>query len=63
VIANQVASKALVAVKKARRGSGGNGQDRAPATQRRCGKCGETGHNARTCQEDREPSPKSEAST
>ena len=52
-----------MAVKKARRGSGGDGQDRAPATQRCCGKCGETRHNAQTCQKDREPSSESKAST
>ena len=52
-----------MAVKKAQRGSGSDSQDKAPATQRRCGKCGETGHNARTYQEDREPSSESEAST
>ena len=61
--ANQVAAEASITVKKPRRGSGGNGQDQAPTTQRRCGKCGETRHNARTCQLDREPSPKSVAST
>jgi len=47
--ANQVAAEASITVKKPRRGGGGNGQDQAPTTQRRCRKCGETGHNARTC--------------
>jgi hypothetical protein len=42
---------------------GGNreGEGTAPRQLRRCGKCGETGHNARTCQEDWEAS--SNAST
>ena len=52
-----------MAVKKAWRGGGGDGQDRAPATQHCCGKCNKTGHNTQTCQEDRKPSPESEVST
>ena len=29
----------------------GNNAEAGPATQRRCGNCGKTGHNVRTCQE------------
>ena len=63
VAADQVAAEASITVKKPRKGSGSNSQDQAPTTQRRCGKCGKTGHNVRTCQLDREPSPESVAST
>ena len=46
--------------KKAR---GQGSQDRAPATQRRCGTCRGAGHNARTCRQVKEVTSKSEAST
>jgi hypothetical protein len=46
--------------KKARRQGG---QDRAPATQRRCGTCGVAGHNTRTCRQVKEVVSESEAST
>ena len=61
--ADQVAAKASSTpqrLKKARnREASGEGQ----RGQRRCGKCGGTGHNVRTCQNTEELSSKSETST
>ena len=37
-------------------GRNGGGENGGPATARKCGKCGNTGHNARTCQVDEEMS-------
>ncbi|KAH8728843.1 hypothetical protein GQ44DRAFT_608063, partial [Phaeosphaeriaceae sp. PMI808] len=36
--------------------------ERAQPGQRRCGNCGKTGHNARTCQEDKEETSESDNS-
>ena len=48
-----------VAVRKSGGRSAEGGESEAgPATQRRCGKCGKTGHNVRTCQEVEETSDK-----
>ncbi|KAF1828341.1 hypothetical protein BDW02DRAFT_574951 [Decorospora gaudefroyi] len=47
-------------VSKKARGSGS--QERVQPTQRRCGNCGKTGHNARTCQKDEEEASESNAS-
>jgi hypothetical protein len=60
--ADQVAaSTALVAnLPKKTRSSGA--PEGALPTQRRCSKCGETGHNARTCQKDIDASSEPEAS-
>jgi hypothetical protein len=46
---------------KRARGSGGAGVTKP--TQRRCGKCGEVGHNARTCSKAEEETSESDAST
>ena len=35
-------------------GENGDSSKRVATTSRRCGVCGETGHNARTCSKDRE---------
>ena len=43
------ATAGCTALKKAR---GEGSQEKAQPGQRRCGTCGETGHNARTCQKD-----------
>ena len=42
-------------VQQEMRQNGGPGRG-APGRERRCGTCGKTGHNARTCQEDEEMS-------
>lgn len=42
---------------------GGGVADGGQPAQRRCGKCGKTGHNARTCQDDRGETSESDAST
>jgi hypothetical protein len=47
--------------KKAR--GGGGDQERAQPALRRCGNCGGTRHNARTCKKDTEASSKLDAST
>jgi hypothetical protein len=61
--ADQVAaSTALVANPPKKTRSNGAPEGALP-TQRRCSKCGETGHNARTCQKDVDASSESEAST
>ena len=41
---------------------GGGSQERTQSGQQRCGNCGRTGHNARTCQEDTEEDSESDAS-
>jgi hypothetical protein len=35
--------------------------DRGGPSKRRCGNCGETGHNARTCEKDAEESSQSDS--
>ena len=52
-----------MAVKKAQRSSGSDGQDKAPVTQYCCRKCGKTRYNIQIYQKDRKPSSESEAST
>lgn len=59
----QVAAEASAAPQPSKRACGGGGQERAQPALRRCGNCGETGHNARTCKKDTEVSSKSDAST
>ena len=60
-------SKALIASKtKGKRpapikGENINSSKRAKTISRRCGVCGETGHNARTCSKDIESSSESES--
>jgi hypothetical protein len=45
----QVAAEASVVALSSKRTRGGGGQEIAQPTLRRCGNCGGTGHNARTC--------------
>jgi hypothetical protein len=61
--AAQVAAEASVAAKRSKKARGGGDQERAQPTVRRCGNCGRTGHNARTCKKDTEVSSESDAST
>jgi hypothetical protein len=55
----QVAESASAARTTSKKGSSRGGQERTQPAQRRCGNCGETGHNARTCQKDAEEDSKS----
>jgi hypothetical protein len=61
--AAQVAAEASVAAERSKKARGSGDQERAQPALRRCGNCGETGHNARTCKKDTEVSSESDAST
>ena len=61
--AAQVAAEASVAAERSKKARGGGDQERAQPALRRCGNCGGTGHNARTCQKDTEISSELDAST
>jgi hypothetical protein len=61
--ASQVAAEASVAARRSKKPRGGSDQERAQPALRRCGNCGRTGHNARTCKKDTEISSESDAST
>jgi hypothetical protein len=49
--AAQVVAEASVAIERSKKARGGF-QERAQPAPRRCGNCGGTGHNARTCLKD-----------
>jgi hypothetical protein len=61
--AAQVAVEASVAAGRSKKARSGGDQERAQPALRRCGNCGRTGHNARTCKKDIEISSESDAST
>jgi hypothetical protein len=61
--AAQVAAEASVAAERSKKACGGGDQERAQPALRRCGNCGGTGHNARTCRKDTEVSSELDAST
>jgi hypothetical protein len=61
--AAQVAAEASIATERAKKARGSSNQERAQPALRRCGNCGGTGHNARTCKKDIEISSKSDRST
>ena len=61
--ATQVAAEASVAAGQSKKSRGRGGQERAQPAVRRCGNCGRTGHNARTCKKDTEASSESDAGT
>ena len=56
------ASSTAVQSKRANRRGGSGGSNQAPTTQRHCGKCGETGHNAQTCEKDAAENSESDGS-
>jgi hypothetical protein len=58
-----VAAESPSAQQSRKKPRGGADQDRAQPAQRRCGKCGETGHNTRTCSFVEEEISKADAST
>jgi hypothetical protein len=61
--AAQVAAEASTAPQRSKKVRGGSDQELAQPALRRCGNCGRTGHNARTCKKDIEASSESDAST
>jgi hypothetical protein len=61
--AAQVAAEASAAPQRSKKARGGGDQELAQPALRRCGNCGGTGHNARTCKKDIETSSESDVST
>jgi hypothetical protein len=61
--AAQVAAEASAAPQRSKKARGSSDHETAQPALRRCGTCGGTGHNARTCKKDTEASSKSDAST
>jgi hypothetical protein len=59
----QVAAEVSIAVKQSKKTRDSGDQERAQPAIRRCGNCGGTGHNARTCKSDIEISSESDVST
>jgi hypothetical protein len=59
----QVAESASAARTRSKKGGGRGSQERTQPAQQRCGNCGGTGHNARTCQIDAEEDSESNAAT
>ena len=62
-VAAQVAAEASVAPQGSKKARGSGDQETARPTVRRCGNCGGTGHNARTCKKDTEISSELDTST
>ena len=60
--ATSVAAAASAASQLSKKGGGGDSDKQAPPAKRRCGTCGETRHNARTCKKDEEEDSESNAS-
>jgi hypothetical protein len=58
-----VATEASIAAGRSKKARSSSNQERAQLTIRRCGNCGRTGHNARTCKKDTEISSESDTST
>ena len=59
----QVAAEASAAPQRSKKARSGNGHEQVQPALRRCGNCGGTGHNVRTCKKDIEESFESDAST
>ena len=59
----QVAAEASAALQPSKKARGRDGQERAQPALRRCGKCRETGRNARSCTKDTEESSESDVGT
>jgi hypothetical protein len=58
-----VAAEASIAAGRSKKARGDGDQERAQPALRRCGDCGGTGHNARTCKKDTQISSELDAST
>jgi len=56
-------AEASTAPQRSKKARGGSDQEPAQPALRRCGICGRTGHNARTCKKDIEISSESDTST
>jgi hypothetical protein len=61
--AAQVAAEASAAPQRLKKACGGSNQEPAQPAVQRCGNCGGTRHNARTCRKDTEISSELDAST
>jgi DDE superfamily endonuclease/helix-turn-helix, Psq domain len=61
--AAQVAAEASTVPQRSKKSRGSGDQETGQPALRRCGNCGRTGHNARTCRKDVEASSESDAST
>jgi len=61
--AAQVAAEASTAPQQSKKARSSGNQEPAQPALRRCGNCGKTGHNARTCKKDTEASSESDVST
>ena len=61
--AAQVAAKASAGPQRSKKARSSSDQEPAQPAVRRCGNCGRTGHNARTCKKDTEISSESDVST
>jgi hypothetical protein len=61
--AARVAAEASAAPQRLKKARSGSDQEPAQPAVRRCGNCGGTGHNARTCRKDTEISSESDVST
>jgi hypothetical protein len=61
--AAQVAAEASAGPQQLKKARGSGDQEPAQPAVRRCGNCGGTGHNARTCKKDTEISSESDVST
>ena len=61
--AAQVAAEASAVPQQSKKSRGSGDQETGQPALRRCGNCGKTGHNARTCRKDVEASSESDAST
>ena len=59
--AAQVAAEASTASRMVKKARSSGGAEQVQPTQRRCGICGDTGHNARTCQKGQEPASEPDA--
>jgi hypothetical protein len=57
-----VAAEASIAARRLKKARGSSDQERAQLTIRRCGNCGRTRHNTRTCKNDTKISSESDAS-
>jgi hypothetical protein len=61
--ATQVAARTSMAIEQSKKARSSGSEERVQPALRRCGNCGGTGHNARTCKNDTEISSESDAST
>ncbi|KAK7177586.1 transposase [Paraphaeosphaeria sporulosa] len=61
--ADQVAASPSVRANSSKKARGGGASEGAPSTKRRCGICRQPGHNAQTCQKEKEISSESDVST